>query len=45
MVEGVGNGAAEEDWLRDLNPGAAALPERTTWLWWSRLGPHRLGES
>ena len=21
----VGNGAAEEDWLRDLNPGAAAM--------------------
>ena len=24
---GVGNGAAEEDWHRDLNPGAAARPK------------------
>ena len=24
MVGGVGNGAAEEDWCWDLNPGAAA---------------------
>ena len=24
---GVGNGAAEEDWRWDLNPGAAAIPE------------------
>ena len=37
IVGGVGNGAAEEDWRRDLNPGSAAVPrERTTWLWWSR---------
>ena len=25
MVGGVGNGAAEEDWRRDLNPGVAAI--------------------
>ena len=25
MVEGVGNGAAEEDWHWDLNPGTAAM--------------------
>ena len=47
---GVGNGAAEEDWRWDLNPGAAAIPrresqgfgeeggERTTRLW-QELGP------
>ena len=28
MVGGVGNGAAEEDWRWDLNPGTAAIPER-----------------
>ena len=28
MVGGVGNGAAEEDWHWDLNPGVAAIPER-----------------
>ena len=31
---GVGNGAAEEDWCWDLNPGAATMPGvGTTWLW------------
>ena len=44
MVGGVGNGAAEEDWRWDLNPGMAArrvrtkqlwLEERTMWLWGS----------
>ena len=25
---GVRNGVAEEDWCRDLNPGAAAIGER-----------------
>ena len=25
IVEGIGNGAAEEDWRWDLNPGAATL--------------------
>ena len=25
---GVGNGAAEEDWRWDLNPGEAVIPER-----------------
>ena len=32
----VGNGAAEEDWCWDLNPGTAAIPERTIRLWWRR---------
>ena len=27
MVGGVRNGAAEEDWHWDLNPGMAAIPE------------------
>ena len=40
---GVRNGAAEEDWHWDLNPGAAAIPGRTMWLWWRRLGPHSSG--
>ena len=31
---GVGNGAAEEDWRWDLNPGTAAIPGR---------GPHSSG--
>ena len=31
----VGNGAAEEDWRWDLNPGVAAMP---------RWGPHGLGK-
>ena len=46
IVGGVGNGAAEEDWYWDLNPGAVAIPEgedhtvlaerreRITQLWW-----------
>ena len=34
IVGGVGNGAAEEDWHWDLNPGAAVIPER---------GPHSFG--
>ena len=38
IVGGVGNGAAEEDWHWDLNPGVAAIPKRTMQLWWSRLG-------
>ena len=33
-VEGVRNGATEEDWCWDLNPGAAVIPER---------GPHSFG--
>ena len=40
---GVGNGAAEEDWCWDLNPGTAAIPERTIRLWWSRLGSRDFG--
>ena len=28
IVGGVGNGATEEDWLWDLNPGAAVIPKR-----------------
>ena len=40
---GVGNGAAEEDWHRDLNPGMAAIPGRTTPLWQSRLEPGSFG--
>ena len=39
MTVGVRNGAAEEDSPRDSNPGVAAKPERTMWLWWSR-GDH-----
>ena len=47
IVGGVKNGAAEEDWRWDLNPGMAAIPkredhmvlgekgERTTLLWQS----------
>ena len=46
IVRGVGNGAAEEDWHWDLNPGEAAIQredhvaleekgERTTLLWQS----------
>ena len=35
IVGGVGNGAAEEDWHWDLNPGVAAMPREDTWLWWS----------
>ena len=38
IVGGVGNGAAEKDWRWDLNPGAAAIPEkgeRPTLLWQS----------
>ena len=34
IVGGVGNGAAEEDWHWDLNPGVAAIPGR---------GPHGFG--
>ena len=33
IVGGVGNGAAEEDWHRDLNPGTAAMLGRITRLW------------
>ena len=35
IVGRVGNGAAEEDWHWDLNPGGAAIrhPVGTTWLW------------
>ena len=39
---GVGNDAAEEDGLWDLNPGAAAIPEKITQLW-QRLGPRGFG--
>ena len=35
VVGGVGNGAAEEDWHWDLNPGMAAI-------WGLLLGPHIL---
>ena len=45
IVERVGNGAAEEDWRWDLNPGTAATPREdhaalaekggATQLWWS----------
>ena len=42
IVGGVGNGAAEEDWHWDLNPGAAAIPEKITQLW-QRLGPRGFG--
>ena len=34
MIVGVSNGAAEEDWRWDLNPGMTAIPER---------GPHGFG--
>ena len=34
MAGGVRNGAAEEDWRWDLNPGMTAIPER---------GPHGFG--
>ena len=33
MVGGVGNGAAEEDWCWDLNPGAAAIPGEDHAVW------------
>ena len=39
---GVRNGAAEEDWYRDLNPGVAAIPERTMQLE-RELGPCGFG--
>ena len=40
---GVGNGATEEDWCRDLNPGPVAIPGvGTLWLW-QMLGPHGFG--
>ena len=28
IVRGVRNGAAEEDWHGDLNPGMAAIPKK-----------------
>ena len=36
IVRGVGNGATEEDWPWDLNPGMAAM--------WGLLGTMRLGQ-
>ena len=51
MIVGVSNGAAEEDWCWDLNPGATAIPRRepcgfgrvgTLWVW-QELGPRALG--
>ena len=41
---GVGNGAAEEDWCQDLNPGMAAMLGLfgITQLWW-KLGPCSFG--
>ena len=41
---GVGNGAAEEDWCRDLNPGTTVMPGEDC-VALAEWGPHDLGES
>ena len=39
IVGGVENGAAEEDWQWDLNPGAAAIPRREDYAALAEWGP------